>query len=195
MPYYFPRGVTPGVVVNGDLHWCADHRAGEYYEAIISFDTTNEISTEVAKLEGPMVHPVDSDSDTVTYLDTNGDTYLVDDSDFNTNDVGVLGGCLCVLHKTHGISVDIWVMQQYGVKESWTKRFTITQKFITKTSHLRVVCEFQDNEILFETDEYLVYYDPKHNTAKKLRTRGAKMSCGAEKYVSTLASLGSGTYC
>lgn len=37
--------------------------------------------------------------------------------------VGVLEGCLCLLAKVDKVGVEVWVMQDYGVRESWTKRF------------------------------------------------------------------------
>ncbi|XP_026423592.1 F-box protein At3g07870-like [Papaver somniferum] len=145
MPYYFYSGTKPEVVVNGALHWSADKKS-EYYVAIVSFDMANETFKEVARLEGPMLHLVECDHHSI-----------------DSNSVAALGGCICILHKTYGVKVDVWVMQEYGVKESWTKRFTITLKSITETSDLEVICEFQNNEILFYTDDGLVYYDPNHN--------------------------------
>ncbi|XP_026377556.1 F-box/kelch-repeat protein At3g06240-like [Papaver somniferum] len=175
MPYYFPDGIKPGVLVNGALHWYAVDKR-EYYEAIISFDMTNEIFKEVARITGSMLHPVVCD-------------YSID-----YNNVSVLGGCLCILHKTYGVKVDVWVMQEYGVKESWTKKFTITQKSITETGRLKIVCEFQNNEIIFDTDTCLVYYDPNNNIDKRLRIHGASMYQGVEQYVTSIVTLGSGTY-
>ncbi|KAK8276183.1 hypothetical protein V6Z11_D10G183600 [Gossypium hirsutum] len=38
---------------------------------------------------------------------------------------GVLGGCLFICHYPDFMQFDIWVMKEYGVKESWTKQFVI----------------------------------------------------------------------
>ncbi|XP_026444006.1 F-box protein CPR1-like [Papaver somniferum] len=137
-PYYFPGELKPGVMVNGFMHWWAINRIAGY-EAIIYFDFSDEIFKEVAVLEGPMLHDGE-----------------VADSEYENNNVGVLGGCLCVLHKTFD-RVDVWVMQEYGVKELWTKRFTTTEDSIIETSTLRVISDFQDGSILFSTDDSLVY--------------------------------------
>ncbi|XP_026429333.1 F-box/kelch-repeat protein At3g06240-like [Papaver somniferum] len=176
-PYYFPGELKPGVMVNGALHWWAIKRNDDY-EAVIYFDFSDEVFKEVAKLEGPMLH----DGEVV-------------DSEFENNNVGVLGGCLCVLHKTFD-QVDVWVMQEYGVKESWTKRFTITQDSIIETSALRLISDFEDGSILFSTDDSLVYYDPNRKRGtRKLRIPGTGCLKGAEKCIGSIVSLGSGTYC
>ncbi|XP_026444005.1 F-box protein CPR1-like [Papaver somniferum] len=176
-PYYFPGELKPGVMVNGFMHWWAINRIAGY-EAIIYFDLSDEIFKEVAVLEGPMLHDGE-----------------VADSEYENNNVGVLGGCLCVLHKTFD-RVDVWVMQEYGVKESWTKRFTTTEDSIIETSTLRVISDFQDGSILFSTDDSLVYYDPNRKRGtRKLRIPGTGRLKGAEKCIGSLVSLGSGTYC
>ncbi|GAV60597.1 hypothetical protein CFOL_v3_04127, partial [Cephalotus follicularis] len=55
-------------------------------------------------------------------------------SKYGCDFVGVLNGNLAVVSSTYvewinrkgtKISVDIWVMKEYGVQESWTKQFTI----------------------------------------------------------------------
>ncbi|XP_017643114.2 F-box protein At3g07870-like [Gossypium arboreum] len=38
---------------------------------------------------------------------------------------GVLGGCLFICHCPDFMQFDIWVMKEYGVKESWTKQFVL----------------------------------------------------------------------
>ncbi|XP_028069126.1 F-box protein CPR1-like isoform X4 [Camellia sinensis] len=42
----------------------------------------------------------------------------------------VLNGCLCVRHYYLKKGVDLWVMKEYGVKESWTKLICIEQSNI-----------------------------------------------------------------
>ncbi|XP_060216537.1 F-box protein CPR1-like [Lycium barbarum] len=39
--------------------------------------------------------------------------------------LGVLGSDLLVFYNYKGTYLDVWVMKEYGVKESWTKMFTI----------------------------------------------------------------------
>ncbi|KAL9398029.1 hypothetical protein Peur_006990 [Populus x canadensis] len=40
-------------------------------------------------------------------------------------DVGVLEGNLCVMCNYEHVCVDVWVMKEYGVKESWCKMFSV----------------------------------------------------------------------
>ncbi|GLT42057.1 hypothetical protein SLA2020_160790 [Shorea laevis] len=44
-------------------------------------------------------------------------------SGFFNMDLGVLGGCLCLIHDcyTDPYCVELWVMKEYGVETSWTK--------------------------------------------------------------------------
>ncbi|XWS18124.1 hypothetical protein CRYUN_Cryun32bG0015000 [Craigia yunnanensis] len=46
------------------------------------------------------------------------------DKRFQLN-VGVLGGCLCTIANYGDVRVDLWVMKEYGVKESWTRLFSV----------------------------------------------------------------------
>ncbi|KAA8545948.1 hypothetical protein F0562_020601 [Nyssa sinensis] len=40
--------------------------------------------------------------------------------------LGILRGCLCLTHQFHNGPLVIWVMNEYGLKESWTKQFVIS---------------------------------------------------------------------
>ncbi|KAK9020140.1 hypothetical protein V6N11_054633 [Hibiscus sabdariffa] len=48
-------------------------------------------------------------------------------AEFTTS--GVLGGCLFIIHFPDFAKFDIWVMKEYGVKESWTKQFVIQDMY------------------------------------------------------------------
>lgn len=77
--------------VRGKLHWTL----GTGVEKIVSFDLGNETygAVELPKCEGG-------------YFDLT---------------LGELGGCLSVLCFYENRRVDVWIMREYGVKESWTK--------------------------------------------------------------------------
>nr|XP_011460760.1 PREDICTED: F-box/kelch-repeat protein At3g23880-like [Fragaria vesca subsp. vesca] len=106
----YPRGAFPlekcATYVNGALHWLAKIRQNDPF--IIALDLTSETYMEVAV------------------------------PDYGTGSsfegVGALEGCLCVL--VDGKETDLWVMKEYGVKESWTKFLTIPTKFPTIPSVL-----------------------------------------------------------
>ncbi|PIA33331.1 hypothetical protein AQUCO_04100031v1 [Aquilegia coerulea] len=91
-------------LVNGALHWLADTGMSSWHsKRIVSFDMKHEVFQE-------MPHP---SSANLNY-DAN-----------SLNRLGVLGGLLCILGRDFGENVQVWVMQQYGVANSWTKQFTI----------------------------------------------------------------------
>lgn len=81
-----------GVFVNGSIHWLAKTRDCKY--AIMAFDLAEEKHHEV-----PPLSSVGSDKFVFTRCT-------------------VLGGCLCISIED---GPDLWVMKEYGVKESWTK--------------------------------------------------------------------------
>ncbi|WMV46688.1 hypothetical protein MTR67_040073 [Solanum verrucosum] len=92
-----------GKFVKGKLHWptaTVDHLIINYKDwNIISFDLANEKWGEVE-------HPCYREGDIALIL-------------------GVLGSDLSVFCDYSSSHVDVWVMKEYGVKESWTKMFTI----------------------------------------------------------------------
>lgn len=70
----------------------------------------------------------------------------------------MLDGCLSVLVRNDRV----WVMQDYGIRESWIKRYSITNEMITKHPYsLRYIRFFKNGEVLFMNLGKLVLYDPK----------------------------------
>ncbi|XP_026409915.1 F-box/kelch-repeat protein At3g06240-like [Papaver somniferum] len=114
---------TPGLFFNGALHWSASKSTSEdivvpsiFYPSgkkkevvIISFDISNYRLVEVPVSEE--IRPLPSQ-----------------------NTVGVLNDCFCLVTvDDFWVPTDIWVMQEYGVRESWTKRFSITRSRLEST--------------------------------------------------------------
>ncbi|KAE8736000.1 F-box and associated interaction domains-containing protein [Hibiscus syriacus] len=92
--------------LNGALHWRRFHPSGG--EFIHSFDFDTEHFGKVL----PPDHFLELDEFA---------------AEFTTS--GVLGGCLFIIHFPDFKQFDIWVMKEYGVKESWTKQFIIKDMF------------------------------------------------------------------
>ncbi|KAK9285776.1 hypothetical protein L1049_024977 [Liquidambar formosana] len=141
-----------GVFVNGALHWLAND--ANYVDYLIaSFDLAGEKFKEVEK---PNL----------------GD----EKSNFT---IGVLGGCLCVFHYHHengSKASTIWVLKQYGVKESWTKTITIPHFGVPKCLNYFVpLCITKNGELLMRVngnklyEAYLVMYNPIEKTLKIFR--------------------------
>ncbi|KAJ4982332.1 hypothetical protein NE237_033169 [Protea cynaroides] len=123
MPFYLTSPHLPHfppVLANSALHWFADREPrpnSASSEFIASFDLQDE---EYRELPLP-------------------------DSDFVKNNVdmnlGVLGGQLCVLCSFLRIRVEVWLMKEYGVRDSWEKQFSIEQLWLMRTlCHLRPIC-------------------------------------------------------
>ncbi|MBA0749601.1 hypothetical protein Gogos_003505, partial [Gossypium gossypioides] len=105
--------------LNGALHWynISFGCAGEF---INSFD----IDTEQFGIVPPPDHFQELDKVFTEYTTT-----------------GVLGDCLFICYFPDFVEFDIWVMKEYGVKESWTKQFVI--KDIQKRRHMRGAKSFR----------------------------------------------------
>ncbi|XP_026452390.1 F-box/kelch-repeat protein At3g06240-like [Papaver somniferum] len=140
IPYVFYRKAVFGVLVNGALHWWGDKRVKEQSNStvIVSLDISDERFREMQLAEEML----------------GDDRYMVS--------IGALEGRLCVF-----VHVDetfhVWVMQEYGVQESWTKLYNINYRVFTSPYDIvRLVWSFKDGEILLQildTDD-LVLYDP-----------------------------------
>ncbi|XP_059629554.1 F-box protein CPR1-like [Cornus florida] len=99
--------------------------------------------------------------------------------------VVVLEGCLCLVCNYVSVHVDIWVMKEYGVKESWTKLFSIAQPTTIEKfdwvwplayshSHTKVLME-QDNK-------RLLWYDLEKKTVEYIEIHGVEGVTFADFY-------------
>ncbi|XP_045819961.1 F-box/kelch-repeat protein At3g23880-like [Trifolium pratense] len=81
--------------------------------------------------------------------------------------IGVLRDCLCV---TSGN--DVWIMEEYGNKESWTKLFTVPYMRVRDNSHVLItpIYMFDDDQVILkfnsDNDLDLALYDSKSDTLK-----------------------------
>ncbi|XP_026377520.1 F-box/kelch-repeat protein At3g23880-like [Papaver somniferum] len=171
VPYIFEKH-QPGVLVNGALHWFVVSSMKQV-EVLVSFDITNERFVEVSLPEERLTYPEDFKCD---------------------KKLGELGGCLCLLFHVFCVRVDVWVMQEYGVRESWTKSFTINGDTVTRSLYLSLEWSFSNNKILLHCDDKLILYDPKNGRYRKLAVVQIDTCTDAVKYVASHVSLNSGRY-
>lgn len=152
------------VLVKGRLHWVTWPRRYKR-RSIISFDLADEQFQEVPT----------------------PDCYTLNKRKYH---LVVLGGCLAAAVYSNFGKLEIWVMREYGVKESWIKKFNIgsyvprgfernvnqsfkISKIISKGRFVRVLCLLQNGEILLEyKSRALVSYDPKSGKFKDLMFQG-----------------------
>lgn len=88
--------------LNGTLHWITDSR--KVSDLICSFD----LHTEQFRVVPP---PFRSEADYINKI--------------SGMKIGSLRGCLCVTYVFEDVQFVVWVMKDYGAKESWTKQFSI----------------------------------------------------------------------
>lgn len=107
-------------------------------------------------------------------------------------DMGVLEGCIYVLARFKEF-FEVWVMQDYGAQESWTRlhyiRFELMMWDDFGFGQLMGSCT--NGQILFRQSDVVVLYDPKYGTARKLSIPGLKVEDRAVSYFESLVSLNS----
>ncbi|GMI66270.1 F-Box Protein92 [Hibiscus trionum] len=152
------------VLVNGKLHWITYTTRNNAAKPIMSFDLGTEQFKEVPRPDS--VGP-----------------------DRHIHELVVLRGCLsAVSFNINNKEVEIWVMGEYDVKESWVKEFSIgayvpkplqpndqretlnSSMFYLPKKHMRVLCMLSDGRILLESNnKSLVLYDPHCRTFNDLQ--------------------------
>ncbi|XP_075505553.1 LOW QUALITY PROTEIN: F-box protein CPR1-like [Primulina tabacum] len=109
-------------------------------------------------------------------------------------DVGVnldvIGGCLSVVCSRIS-QVTIWVMKEYGVKESWTTLISIKSPLIDPHDFMKPLVYSRDgNKILLNCDDKrLVLYDLRNKTLENVNVDGLPFVFYAEVCVESLVSI------
>ncbi|KAK8276184.1 hypothetical protein V6Z12_D10G183800 [Gossypium hirsutum] len=129
--------------LNGALHWSKSSLGGEF---INSFD----FDTERFGMVPPPDHFQELDKES-------GDTTT-----------GVLGGCLFIIHVVISELFEIWVMKEYGVKESWTKQFVVIDFINQKVKHLEET-RLSQNRARFDAIAYTRCFISLYTVAKAKR--------------------------
>ncbi|XP_026404913.1 F-box/kelch-repeat protein At3g23880-like [Papaver somniferum] len=177
--YSFRHGIRrfPGVLLNGTLHWLGISVVQELsYDVIVCFDISNERLIEIQFPEGIMTPQVGGEQES-----------------YHIN-LGVLGDRLCLAVGDVGVEIEMWVMQKYGERRSWTKQFTTTQLSMTQYSFIKPIWSYENGEILIDTCKDLILYDPKCGGVRVERVRDDIKSRNRGSYVESLVSPKSGIY-
>ncbi|KAI3875530.1 hypothetical protein MKX03_027727 [Papaver bracteatum] len=109
----------------------------------------------------------------------------------------VLGDRLCmffemILGSEH--CLDVWVMKEYGVRESWSKLCAVvTNKLheVEDESPVIPIHILKNGEFLLEKDgdqKTLVLYDPVHSSARVLEINGVPNWLGTETCLESIVS-------
>ncbi|XP_059664639.1 F-box protein CPR1-like [Cornus florida] len=155
-PYYH-RYSGYGMLANGALHWVVFPTPGlDRPELIAAFDLGVEEHRLVPQPDYP-------------------------GKNFDLN-VEILGGWLCVIcdYCRFGADtcVDIWVMKEFGGKESWTRLFSVAQpSSIREFKYVwtLVFSQSRGEVLLIQDGGRLLWYDFKMNTIKYTEIRGGGM--------------------
>ncbi|PON58761.1 F-box domain containing protein [Trema orientale] len=177
-PYYlcYKRGY--GVLASNALHWVVSQTPeSDISKFIVAFDLVTEEYREVPQPD---------------YVD----------EDFHMN-VEVLRGSLCMLcnyvsddpeagwgSRSH--HVDIWVMTEYGVKESWTKMFTVVPSdAIGSFDHVLPLAYLKtgDEVLLNHNGKKFISYDLETKEAKNVIITGVPDYLEAYICVESLVGL------
>ncbi|KAK9130526.1 hypothetical protein Sjap_011013 [Stephania japonica] len=154
-----------GNLLNGAVHWEAIRsNTLDKSRLIISFDIGNEEFQEV-----PLPEFKDGKE---------------------LGGVSVLAGSLCILCFCT-LDLEVWAMRHYGVRESWTKFFTIGQPVYNyHTGYTNPLCVFKNGEILLDKGgNCLILYDPKDGRVRNICIRGLSSWNEMEIYVESLVTL------
>ncbi|KAI5599491.1 hypothetical protein POPTR_002G223000v4 [Populus trichocarpa] len=165
-------------LVNGRLHWVSRPCRNKPARRLVSFDLTDEQFREVPK------------------PDCGG----LNRCDYH---LAVLRGCLSVAVYCNYGRLEIWVMKEYNVKESWVKEYNIGAympkglkqnlvrplkiwKNASNGRAVRALCVLKNGEILLEyKNRALVSYDPKKGKFKDIDLQGTP------KWFQTVVHVGS----
>ncbi|GLU20565.1 hypothetical protein SLE2022_367560 [Rubroshorea leprosula] len=168
LPYVLSFPGANGVFVCGALHWAVSRKdEPENVNTIVALDLGVEEYREVPQPEYP------------------------DGEEFHW-EVGVLEGCLCVIADYVDSHVDLWVMREYGVKESWTKLLSLACGEVTDSfrSVKPLVYSRGGDQVLLVFDSVkLFWYDLEKKKATTVKARGVLFSYESDICLQSLVSL------
>ncbi|XP_026429455.1 F-box protein CPR1-like [Papaver somniferum] len=167
-----------GVFFNGRLHWLGGLDTYETCsEVILSFYISNEIVVNMLLPENIMPPK-----------DYYGEVY---------KNVGVWGDCIGIACIWNSVRIDVWVMQEYGVKDSWIIKYTTTQLplpfSLQEIPFWKSLWCFNNGELLVDTGKKILLYEPKTERVTSVVVRDISINNSRQIYVESIVSLGSGT--
>ncbi|XP_059314412.1 F-box/kelch-repeat protein At3g23880-like [Lycium ferocissimum] len=101
--------------------------------------------------------------------------------------LGVFGSDLSVFCNYPSTHVDVWVMKDNGIKESWTKMFTINSPEVpTRYVFYSPILMSNEGEILLQFGQRFTKYNPKDDSIRYLDVTNFAPCLEAEMYVKSL---------
>ncbi|XP_076951691.1 F-box/kelch-repeat protein At3g06240-like [Bidens hawaiensis] len=142
-----------GSFSNGAIHWIVRHRPHHddlnKHEAILSFDIKDEVFIEIV-----LPKPNGGENE---------------QSGFRC--LGDLKGCLYAVYGgTDGVDMDVWVMKEYGVENSWSKVIKLDWIRFDCDYVMTPVCFTHEDDVVIDLDSWdLVRFNVKDNTIKRFK--------------------------
>lgn len=129
-------GIRRHTFFNGAIHWAVEHwkNAGAYYYFILAFDLGSESFREILMPKGTELHRIPRVS-----VSGDGKSLALFTRYNDEND----GTCL-----------DIWVMKEYCMHESWTKLITLRPQGPQGSLFPDALCFRKSGEVLLVLSEY-----------------------------------------
>ncbi|KAE8713696.1 Pyridoxal phosphate phosphatase-related protein [Hibiscus syriacus] len=181
-PYDFPTNYNDGAYVNNALHWVGDE-IGEFHGGQVIF--TLDLATE-------KYYDVPEGDTSFKIKKCGGDCPY-----FGYMNAGVLGGCLCVSRDYSTCPVEdhinVWVVKEYGVKESWTELLYLSRdQWLTNIFHTRAVGYSKNGDKVLLDDgggRQPAWFNLENETGETLRIAGAPQLVSTTIYVESLVSV------
>ncbi|XVF74682.1 hypothetical protein PTKIN_Ptkin13bG0131300 [Pterospermum kingtungense] len=182
-PYDIPINYNDGAYLNNSLHWVGGEIGAYYGSCIFALDLGTEEFHEVPE------------GDT-SFREKKCGGY--DCGVCGYMNAGVLGGYLCVSRDYSSCPVeehiDLWVMKEYGVKESWTELLYLSRykcERFTNIFHTRAVAYSRNGDkILLDDGCYQpAWFKLEDETGETLCIPGAPKHFSTMIYVESLVSV------
>ncbi|KAF6167297.1 hypothetical protein GIB67_043158, partial [Kingdonia uniflora] len=176
-PYRLPSKVF---YFNGSLLWLTKFNPGDYVPSLIRIASFNLDSENFEDVPNPEII-VDLN---VAFI---GMQYQL----------GELGGCLSISDGSSPDRFEVWVMQDYNVKKSWTKQYSLilnspnvfcTCRIAGDIRTLKPLCFRKNGEILFKTTSGLVSYNAETGIITNIEVGGIR---NGSRVVSTFPYMSS----
>ncbi|CAI0374809.1 unnamed protein product [Linum tenue] len=166
-PYYLASAEKLGVFVGGAIHWLV-HKDPDIRNVIVGFDLGRSECREVPQPEY-----------------RHGESLSVR--------IGELGKCLCIFANYWDKGVDIWMMKEYGVKESWSVMLSVPHPGLCYDDGIRSLgFSRTGQEILLQLDyKRLVWYDLKKKNPQKDAAEEITIHGLEKKFMEAIVCIGS----
>ncbi|PNX56562.1 hypothetical protein L195_g049944 [Trifolium pratense] len=130
---------------------------------------------------------------TIISLDLETESYLEivqpNSEGNNYSRIGVLRDCLCLFSRSSDTFTDIWLMKEYGNKESWIKLFRVPDiRDLDSFPYVYPLYVSEDDQVLLQIESELFVYNSRDGTFKDLNIRNTNGVTGTTVYHESLIS-------